>query len=122
MRLHQEGRIFTLRNEARFAPLAGEFRSLCNRLRKTLPEGINEPLYGECIEFAHRLFAGSENLRDRTIALAVKQEITVAQCGRWLAANRWLERMAHHVWRVSAHLGGYDIEEDAENKTDVAGG
>jgi len=42
----------------------------------------------------------------------VKKEITVAQSGHWLAAYRWLERMAHHVWRVSAHLGGYDFEED----------
>jgi phosphate:Na+ symporter len=121
MRLQQDGRIFTLRSEASFAPLAGEFRSLCNRLQKAIPEGIDERLYRECTELTHRLFADAEHARDRTITLAVKQEISVAQSGQWLAAYRWLERMAHHVWRVSAHLGGYDIEEDAENNADAAG-
>ena len=121
MRLQQGSRIFTLRNEARFAPLTGEMRTLCSQLRGTLREGIDETLYGECMELAQRLRADAEHVRDRTIAKAVQEEISVAQSGQWLAAYRWLERMSHHVWRVSAHLGGYDVEEDAENSADEDG-
>ena len=121
-RLQQQDRIFTLRNQARFAPLTGEMRAFYSQLRGALPKGIEKSLYSECMELAQRLRFDAEQARDRTIAKAVRQEISVAQSGQWLAAYRWLERMSHHVWRVSAHLGGYDIEEDAENKTDVAGG
>lgn len=113
-RMQQDDCIFTLRNELGFAPLVGELRSLCGRLRKALPEGIDDLLYGECMEFARQLLADAENVRDRTITRAVKKEITVAQSGHWLAAYLWLEHMAHHVWRVSIHLGGYDFEEDQE--------
>jgi phosphate:Na+ symporter len=120
-RLQQEDSIFTLRNEARFAPLTGEMRAFCNQLRGALPEGIEESLYSECMELAQRLRFDAEQARDRTIAKAVRQEISVAQSGQWLAAYRWLERISHHVWRVSAHLGGYDVEEEAENIADETG-
>jgi phosphate:Na+ symporter len=117
-RLQQRDSIFTLRNEARFVPLTREMRAFCGQLRTTLPEGINQGLYSECLELAQRLRLDAEQARDRTIAMAVKQEISVAQSGQWLAAYRWLDRMAHHVWRVSAHLGGYDAGEVAENSAD----
>jgi len=120
-RLQQEDSIYTLRNEARFAPLTGEVRAFCSQLRSSLPEGIEESLYKECMGLAQRLRLDAEQARDRTIAKAVRQEISVAQSGQWLAAYHWLEHMAHHVWRISAHLGGYDIEEAAENGADETG-
>jgi phosphate:Na+ symporter len=120
-RLQQQDRIFTLRNQARFAPLTGEMRAFYSQLRGALPKGIEKSLYSECMELAQRLRFDAEQARDRTIAKAVRQEISVAQSGQWLAAYRWLERMSHHVWRVSAHLGGYDVEEDAENTADETG-
>ena len=120
-RLQEGDSIFTLRNEARFAPLAGEMRAFCSQLRGALPEGIEKSLYSECMDLAQRLRFDTEQARDRTIAKAVRQEISVAQSGQWLAAYRWLERISHHVWRVSAHLGGYDVEEDAENSADETG-
>ena len=120
-RLQQQDRIFTLRNQARFAPLTGEMRAFYSQLRGALPKGIEESLYSECMELAQRLRFDAEQARDRTIAKAVRQEISVAQSGQWLAAYRWLERMSHHVWRVSAHLGGYDVEEEAENSADETG-
>jgi phosphate:Na+ symporter len=120
-RLQQQDRIFTLRNQARFAPLTGEMRAFYSQLRGALPKGIEKSLYSECMELAQRLRFDAEQARDRTIAKAVRQEISVAQSGQWLAAYRWLERISHHVWRVSAHLGGYDVEEDAENTADETG-
>jgi len=120
-RLQQQDRIFTLRNQARFAPLTGEMRAFYSQLRGALPKGIEKSLYSECMELAQRLRFDAEQARDRTIAKAVRQEISVAQSGQWLAAYRWLERVSHHVWRVSAHLGGYDVEEDAENSADETG-
>ena len=120
-RLQQEDSIYTLRNEARFAPLTGELRAFCSQLRGALPEGIEKSLYDECMELAQRLRFDAEQARDRTIAKAVRQEISVAQSGQWVAAYHWLEHMAHHVWRVSAHLGGYDAEEDAENSAGETG-
>lgn len=114
-RLANDECIFTLRNEARFASLVGQLRTLCSQLRGALPTGIDESLYEESMAFAKKLRDDSENMRDLTIAKAVKQEITVAQSGRWLAAYRWLERMSHHLWRVSAQLGGYDGDEAVEN-------
>lgn len=50
--------------------------------------------------------------------LAVAQDLSVAQPGRRLAGTRWLQRVAHHVWRVSAHLGGYDLREEAAVELD----
>ena len=117
-RLAHDECIFTLRNEARFASLVGQLRTLCSQLRGALPAGINEGLYEECMAFAQKLRVDSEHIRDLTIAKAVKQEITVAQSGQWLAAYRWLERMSHHLWRVSAQLGGYDVDESIENSTE----
>jgi phosphate:Na+ symporter len=114
LRLQQDECIFTLRNEVKFAPLVRELGSLSTRLHKALPEGVDAPLYGESMELARRLLVDEENVRDQTITGAVKQEITVAQSGHFLSAYRWLERMAHHMWRISAHLGAYDLEEDQE--------
>lgn len=121
-RLQQDKRIYTLRNQVSFAADGGELRSLCSQLRKALPQGIDADLYADCTSFTRRLWDDSENIRDRTIAMAVKQEISVSQSGQWLAAYLWVERMAHHVWRISSHLGGYDLEESAEIEDQVLGG
>jgi phosphate:Na+ symporter len=113
-RLRQDDRIFTLRNEPHFAPLTGEMRAMCSLLRQSLDGGISEPLYRECMDLASRLAKASGHVRDQTIARAVRQDISVAQSGQWLAAYHWLERVSHHLWRVSAHLGGYDSAENGE--------
>ncbi len=119
LRLHQDDRIFTLRNEVSFAVGVGELRSLCSQLRNALPDGIDAALYDECTQLARQLLADSEDARDRTISKAVKQEITVAQSGQWLSAYLWVEHMAHHVWRISTHLGGCDLEEASKNENEV---
>jgi len=111
-RLQQADRIYTLRNESSFADKVKKLLSLSERLRNALPEQIDEALYRDCAEFAHQLFTSEESSREETIELAVKHRISVRDSGHWLAANRWLEHMAHHLWRVSAHLGGFDILED----------
>jgi phosphate:Na+ symporter len=122
MRLQQSDCISTLRNETRFEALREELLALCKQLQNAALAGIEESLYKECLEFAEKLRINSEDVRDRTIRKAVRNEINVAQSGQWLAAYRWLDRVAHHVWRVSAHLGGYDIEYGAEfDKEDMDG-
>jgi phosphate:Na+ symporter len=120
-RLQQEDCIFTLRNEAHFSAVTGQIRSLCTRLRNQLSDGIDEPLYEECAALARGQFVESEEVRDHTVEKAVRREITVAQSGRWLAANRWLERMAHHLWRISAHLGDYELDDGDEIEGETAG-
>jgi len=120
-RLHQDDRVFTLRNEVGLAAPVGELRTLCSQLRDALPEGIDEALFDECNRLSQQRATESEAVRDHTISRAVKQEISVAQSGRSLSAYLWIERMTHHVWRVSAHLGDYEREEGPDNGDGVSG-
>jgi hypothetical protein len=57
------------------------------------------------------LFEGADRYRHRVIEQAAQRDLDAAQTGERLAAHRWLERMAHHQWRVAAHLAGLDSEE-----------
>jgi len=50
--------------------------------------------------------------RERAIEHAVSSDYSVAQTSNKMAGTRWLQRVAQHVWRVSAHLGGFDLKEN----------
>ena len=71
--------------------------------------------------FARRLWHKAEEDRDGAIEAAVAHDLSVAETGMRMAAQRWLQRMAHHSWRVAAHLGGYDLEEADEPGVEAPG-
>jgi phosphate:Na+ symporter len=110
-RLGQRERIDTLLADGTLTADVIEFRTLCAEVRSTLAPGIDVDSYLRAGQFARRLANEAETSRDRAIEAAVAQDFTVAETGRRMAAQRWLQRVAHHVWRVSAHLGGYDVQE-----------
>lgn len=70
------------------------------------------------LDHLQRLQREAAGARVRAIEQAVAQDLSVVQTGRRLASARWLQRVAHHVWRVSAHLGGYDLRDEAAVELD----
>jgi len=109
-RLQQTDRPATLLAEAKQVDLLPEFLALCRRLRSALNGTIDPSLYAECMSLAARARRSVESRRAITIGRAVRQDISVGEAGRLLAAYRWLEHMTNHVWRVTAHLGGFDTD------------
>jgi phosphate:Na+ symporter len=109
-RLQQTDRPALLRAEARKIELLPDFLALCRRLRSALNETIDLSLYDESRFLMARARRSVESRRAVTIGRAVKQELSVGEAGRLLAAYRWLEHMTYHVSRVAAHLGGFDTD------------
>jgi phosphate:Na+ symporter len=113
--LQQYDLLRILRSEPVFTRPTRKLADVCARLRPALAQGIDPTLYAQCEQLAARLTGSMEAARDETIERAVNQELSIGRAGKVLAAYRWQERMAHHVWRVAAHLGGYDAEDDYQD-------
>jgi phosphate:Na+ symporter len=112
-RLEQKDRVDALVNDEHFTADIIEFRTLCSELRSSLVCGISVETYQRMGAFALRLWEDVEPARDRAIEAAVAHDFSVAETGQRMGGQRWLQRVSHHVWRVSAHLGGYDVQEAA---------
>ncbi len=110
-RLEQNERIAGLLADETLKPLLIEYRTLCAEVRSSLAQGIDATTYQRLGGFALRLWEDAEPARDRAIEAAVALDFSVADTGQRMAAQRWLQRVAHHVWRVASHLGGFDIRE-----------
>jgi phosphate:Na+ symporter len=110
-RLNERERIESLIADPELKPEAIEFRTVCSELRSVLDSGIDVESYQSCGQFAQRLAERAESARDRAIEHAVAHDLSVAQTGQRMAGTRWLQKVSHHVWRVAAHLGGFDIQE-----------
>ncbi len=111
-RLKQADHIDALINDASLKPEVIEFRTVCAEIRSTLDRGIDVDSYQKTGQLARRLAAQAEQARDDAIEHAVAQDLSVAQTGQRMAGTRWLQRVAQHVWRVAAHLGAYDLQEN----------
>jgi len=109
LRLEQNDRIEALRLDPEFKTDVTVFRELCARLLASLDQGVDTETYAAATQLAQRFDRESEHARRRAIEHAVSQDLSVAETARRMAAVRWLQRVAQHVWRVSAHLGGYDL-------------
>lgn len=110
-RLRQSDRIAAMTRDESLKPEVIEFRAICAEIRSSLEQGIDAGSYQKSAQFARRLLEASEQVRDEAVEQAVAHDLSVAQTGQRMAGSRWLERVAHHVWRVTAHLGGYDLRE-----------
>jgi phosphate:Na+ symporter len=110
-RLEQKDRIDALTSDPDLKADLLEFRALCAELRSGPEQGIDAGTYQKVRQFSQRLEREAPGVRVGAIEQAVAQDLSVAQTGRRLASARWLQRVAHHVWRVAAHLGGYDLRE-----------
>jgi len=108
-RLEQTERIEALRVDAGMQAALTEFRAVCEEIRSSLAARISEETFQRTEDIARRLYRGAEAARDEVIEAAVALDVSVAETGRRLAGQRWLQRVSHHVWRVSAHLGGYEL-------------
>ena len=117
-RLEQKDRIDALIGDPDLKSDLLGFRALCAELRTSPGPGIDAGSYQKIRQFAQGLERDAAGVRVRAIEQAVAQDLSVAQTGRRLAGARWLQRVAHHVWRVSAHLGGYDLREEAAVELD----
>ncbi len=111
-RLRQTDRIDTLRDAEDLQRGRRDLLDVVVAMLASLDEGIDRQTCNAAERLAHTLHGNAEAERERAIALAVEHDLSVAQTNQLLAAQRWLERMAHHVWRISAHLGGYEITEE----------
>lgn len=109
-RLGQHDRIHTLRS----APDLDEGRAQLLELVQGLLDGAgDEADHGARAASLAKTLAGSMGEdRDRAISQAVEHDRGVVQTGRWMAARRWLERMAQHVWRTTAHLDHLEVDEE----------
>lgn len=114
-RLQQHEPLRVLRSESGFVDEVTGIIRFCRRLRKSLPASIDPDLYSECEMMARRMTGSLERMRDDVIGRAVRREISVGQAGKVIAAYRWLERVVHHIWRITAHLGGYDTAESEDS-------
>lgn len=110
-RLEQKERSDALLADPDLQALVSAFRSSCARLRSELDKGVETATYHEIREFTLRLDRESEVARDRAIEHAVAQDVGIAETGRRMGGLRWLQRVSQHVWRVSAHLAGFDLRE-----------
>lgn len=110
-RLGQRDRIDVLLADSELTAELIEFRTIAAEIRSTLGPGITVDTYQRAGGYARRLWEQAEEARDRAIEAAVSHDLSVAQTGQRMAGQRWLQRVAHHVWRVTAHLGGYDVSE-----------
>jgi len=110
-RLRQADRIGALTRDETLKPEVIEFRTVCAEIRSSLDRGIDVDSYVRAGGLTRRLADASEQARDTAIQHAVAHDLSVAETGQRMAGTRWLERVAHHVWRIAAHLGGYDVQE-----------
>jgi phosphate:Na+ symporter len=110
-RLGQDNRVAVVRADEELTAHAIELRTICAEIRSSLDTGIEISSYQRIEAYARRLWDRAEEDRDSAIAAAVARDLSVARTGQRMAAQRWLQRVAHHVWRISAHLGGYDLAE-----------
>lgn len=113
LRLEQKDRIAALRVDPEFRTDVAVFRELCAHLLAGLDQGVGADTYERVTQLAQRLDREAVAARRRAIEQAVSQDLSVAETARRMAAVRWLQRVSQHVWRVSAHLGGYDLLEEA---------
>lgn len=120
-RIGQDDRIDAIRADTQLTAEAIELRTLCSEIRSCLEPGIDISTYQRMGHFARRLWHKAEEDRDGAIEAAVAHDLSVAETGMRMAAQRWLQRMAHHSWRVAAHLGGYDLEEADEPGVEAPG-
>jgi phosphate:Na+ symporter len=111
-RLKQTTQIEALTGDPSLKPEIIEFRTICAQVRSTLETGIDTGTYQKTAQFAQRLAGQAERARDDAIEHAVSHDLSVAQTGQRMAGTRWLQRVSQHVWRVSAHLGGFDLKEN----------
>jgi phosphate:Na+ symporter len=111
-RLNQTERIEVLVEDSGLKSSVIEFRTICNEVNSMLATGIDVDTYQKCGQFARRLAQDSESARDQAIEHAVAHDLSVAQTGQRMAGARWLQRVSQHVWRVAAHLGGFDVREN----------
>jgi phosphate:Na+ symporter len=116
-RLGQRDRIDAMLADSELTAEVIEFRTIAAEIRSTLGPGISVDTYQRTGQFARRLWEQAEVARDRAIEAAVAHDLSVAQTGQRMAGQRWLQRVAHHVWRVTAHLGAYDIAEVPDSGT-----
>lgn len=110
-RMKQQDRINALAGDPQLQPVVAELRKQCDQIRSSLDTGIPEQSYRSISLLAQRLAGQAAESRDLAVQHAVSHDLSVAQTGRKMAATRWLEKVSHHVWRVSAHLGGFDRDE-----------
>lgn len=110
-RIGQNDRINALRADTNLTADAIELRTLCSEVRSSLASGIDTTTYQRMGILARRLWRQAEEDRDSAIEAAVAHDLSVAATGQRMAAQRWMQSVSHHAWRVSAHLGGYDVEE-----------
>lgn len=103
-RLQQKERIHTLRTSSDLAERCDALRLLVRARLRALDDDRGADSDGAAEELAQTLQRTLDEDRDRVISRAVEQDLGVAETGRWLAARRWLERMAWHVWRAGVHL------------------
>ncbi len=111
-RLRQREIIETVNQSGDLSDNSSRLREVSNNLSARLGLGIPEATYMAAEKLAARLKESSPNDRDRAISHAVQHDLSIAQTAAWLDARRWLARMSHHVWRISAHLGGYEVGEE----------
>jgi phosphate:Na+ symporter len=111
-RLRQSDHIRILVQSTDLQEARDEVLAVIRGLLGGLTQGISEQDYDRADRLCRRLRESSAADRERVITQAVERDISAADTGAWMAGRRWLERMAHHVWRISAHLGGYEIVEE----------
>ena len=64
-------------------------------------------------ELAARLEQGSRARREEIMGEVAGGRMDVDAGGDWLEADRWLTRVAHHLWRISHHL---QLADDASHR------
>lgn len=110
-RLRQHDRIATVRDSQRMAEQRAGLLAVARVLLDSLDGAIDQSICEQAEDLARGLKESSSSDREAVIEHAVVQDLSVARTDQWLASRRWLERMAHHIWRVSAHLGHVRVGE-----------
>ena len=111
-RLRQTDQIVVLRGATDLQESRAGLQEVAVNIAARLPDGPDQTSCDSAEQLAWSLRSSAEMDREGAISHAVEQDLGVAETSQWMEARRWLQRMAHHVWRVSAHLGGTAVEEE----------
>jgi phosphate:Na+ symporter len=106
-RLRQSDRIALVGRDPALAAWRDELLGVAAALREELPSGVSVALNERAARLVRKLAESDDAERVCAISLAVEHDHSAAQTGHWLEARRWLARVAHHLWRAGAHLGGH---------------
>jgi phosphate:Na+ symporter len=85
------------------------FSQLQKLVAELAHDGSDEVILRDSSELSHAIATAREGLREKIISRVGDDSVTANEGHSLLRTLRWLDRVAHHLWRISLHL--QEIEE-----------